>query len=126
MGPALFLAANTRAAGLIVATSDEGAVAYAATSHGCGSQPDAVWAMDLASPQKAVVAFKVGSATIAGSAGPAIGRDGTVYIATTDGSAPASNTLFALEPKTLKLRSTATAAGSPSNTSPLLTPRTHN
>ena len=74
MTPALFLPANTRVTGLIVAASDAGAVAYAATTRKCGSQPDAVWAMDLASPQKAVTAFKVGGATIAGSAGPSIGR----------------------------------------------------
>ena len=34
------------------------AVAYAATTHGCGSQPDGVWAMDLGSAQKAVTAFR--------------------------------------------------------------------
>ena len=66
--------------GLIVASSDQGAVAYAATTHRCGSQPDAVWAMDFASPQKTVTAFKVGEATIAGTAGPSIGRDGTVSV----------------------------------------------
>src|SRR5262249_14562910 len=74
MTPALFLPSNTHPAGLIVATNDEGAVAYAATTHRCGSQPDAVWAMDLANPQKAVTAFKVGDATIAGTSGPSIGR----------------------------------------------------
>ena len=59
MTPALFLPANTRAAGLIVATSaDGGAVAYAATTRGCGSQPDGVWAMDLASAQKTVTSFQ--------------------------------------------------------------------
>src|SRR5262249_12959706 len=59
MTPALFLPANTRAMGLIIAVGNDGeAVAYATTTHGCGSQPDAVWAMDLASPQKTVVAFK--------------------------------------------------------------------
>src|SRR6185295_19448112 len=56
MVPAVFLPANTRAAGLIVlAGTGGGAVAYTATTRGCGSQPDAVWAMDLASPQKTVV-----------------------------------------------------------------------
>ena len=43
-------------------------------------------------------------ATIAGSAGPRIGRDGTVYITTAAGTAPLSSSLFALEPKTLKLK----------------------
>ena len=48
MPPTLFVPANTRAAGLLVANLGEaGSVAYAATIHGCGSQPDAVWAMEL-------------------------------------------------------------------------------
>ena len=43
MTPALFLPANTRAMGLIVATGvGDGAVAYAATTRGCGSQPERV------------------------------------------------------------------------------------
>src|SRR4030095_16545929 len=66
MTSALLLPANKRAVGLIVATGADGAaVAYAATTHGCGSQPDAVWAMDFGSPQKTVAAFNAGGATIA-------------------------------------------------------------
>ena len=111
MTPALFLPSNTRATGLIVASSDAGAVAYAATTRKCGSQPDAVWAMDLADAQKPVTAFKVGDATIAGAAGPSIGRDGTVYIATAAGTAAESSSVFALEPKTLKQKGAAKVAG---------------
>jgi hypothetical protein len=120
MTPALFLPSNTHPAGLIVATSDAGAVAYAATTHRCGSQPDAVWAMDLASPQKPVTAFKVGDATIAGTAGPSIGRDGTVYIATAAGTATESSSVFALEPKSLRQKAAARVAGVNFNTSPLV------
>jgi hypothetical protein len=120
MTPALFLPANTRAAGLIIATGESGAVAYAATTHGCGSQPDAVWAMDLGSPQKTVAAFTAGGATIAGAAGPTLGRDGTVYIATTDGAAPLSNSLVALEAKTLKLKASATVPKANFSSSPLV------
>lgn len=137
MTPALFLPANTRAMGLIVATSDDGAVAYAATTNGCGSQPDAVWAMDLSSfdklrttpssvegssPQKPVTAFSVGRATIVGGAGPSLGRDGTVYIATANGSAETSNTLFALTPKTLRLKSKVQIANASFTSSPLVFP----
>jgi len=120
MTPALFIPSNTRATGLIVASGEAGAVAYAATRHGCGSQPDAVWAMDLADPQKAVTSFKVGAATIAGAAGPSIGRDGTVYIATTAGAAAQSSSLFALEPKTLKQKGAARVAGADFSSSPLV------
>jgi hypothetical protein len=121
MTPALFLPANTRALGLIITTgTDGGPVAYAATTHGCGSQPDAVWAMDLDSPQKTVVAFTAGGATIAGTAGPTLGRDGTVYVATTDGSAPLSNSVIALEPKTLKLKASVAVTKAAFSSSPLL------
>lgn len=122
MTPALFLPANTRASGLIVATTDESAVAYAATTNGCGSQPDAVWAMDLSSPQKAVAAFSVDRATIAGGASPSLGRDGTVYIATAGGNADTSNTLFALTPKTLQLKSRVKVANAGFTSSPLVFP----
>ena len=120
MTPALFLPANTRVTGLIIATSDEGAVAYAATTHKCGSQPDAVWAMDLVKADKSVAAFKVGEATIAGSAGPSIGRDGTVYIATTAGNDAHSSSTFALEGKTLKQKAAAQVAGASFNSSPVV------
>jgi outer membrane protein assembly factor BamB len=79
-----------------------------------------VWAMDLASPQKTVVAFTAGGATIAGTAGPTLGRDGTVYVATTDGSAPLSNSVIALEPKTLKLKASVAVTKATFSSSPLV------
>jgi outer membrane protein assembly factor BamB len=120
MTPALFLPSNTRATGLIVASSDAGAVAYAATTRKCGSQPDAVWAMDLADAQKPVTAFKVGDATIAGASGPSIGRDGTVYVATAGGTAAESSSVFALEAKTLKQKGAAKVTGAAFSSSPLV------
>jgi outer membrane protein assembly factor BamB len=78
--------------------------------------------MDLASPDKTVAAFKVSGATIAGSTGPALGRDGTVYIATMDGASPLANSLIALEPKTLKLKASATVPKASLSSSPLVLP----
>jgi outer membrane protein assembly factor BamB len=78
--------------------------------------------MDLGSPQKPVVAFSAGGATIAGSAAPTLGRDGTVYVATKDGSAVLSNSLVALEPRTLKPKSSTTVAKADFNSSPLVFP----
>src|SRR5207237_9204509 len=71
MPPTLFVPANTRTTGLLIATDPVSgtAIAYTTTIHGCGSQPDAVWALELGSEQKAVVAFQAKGATIAGSAG---------------------------------------------------------
>ena len=121
MPPTLFVPANTRASGLLIANvADGGAVAYAATTHGCGSQPDGVWAMELGTEKKDVVAFQPKDARIAGSAGFTVGRDGTVYITTTSGSSPLSNQLIALEPKTLKQRGSASVSGANFNSSPLV------
>jgi outer membrane protein assembly factor BamB len=51
---------------------------YAATRDGCGGS-NAVYALDLASADKAVAKFPT-SGNVLGSAGPAVGNDGTVYV----------------------------------------------
>jgi outer membrane protein assembly factor BamB len=78
-------------------------VAYAATINGCGGAPNGVWALDLASKQ--VTSWK-SATSVAGTAGPSFGPDGTIYAATEGGE------LVALEPKTLKVVSTY-SAGAP-------------
>lgn len=121
MPATLFLPANTRATGLLIATDPDGvATAYAATTHGCGSQPDAVWAMELGSEKKNIVAFQTKGATIAGSAGPSIGRDGTVYVATGAGPPPLSSSIVALEPRTLKQKAIATVPNAGFTSSPVV------
>jgi hypothetical protein len=121
MPPTLFIPPNTRAAGLLIANQpDGGAVAYAATTNGCGSQPDGVWALELGLEKKDVVAFQTKDANIAGSAGFTVGRDGTVYLTTTAGSSSMSNQLIALESKTLKQKASASVAGANFNSSPLV------
>jgi len=122
MPPTLFVPANSRTTGLLIATDPESgtAVAYTATTHGCGSQPDAVWAMELGSEKKDVVAFQTKGATIAGSAGPSLGRDGTVYVATANGSSPVANSIIALEPRTLKQKAIATVADAAFASSPVV------
>jgi outer membrane protein assembly factor BamB len=90
--PVKFLPPNANVQGFILVDN----VAYAATTPGCGGAPDGVWALDLAS--KEVASWKPATGGIAGSAGPAIGPDGTLYVATAGGD------LVALEPKTLKVK----------------------
>src|SRR5436309_698930 len=84
-----FLAPNANAQGLIVVDN----VAYVTTSGGCGGVADGVWALDLESKQVTSWAGKV-----AGTTGPAVGPDGTVYVSTAAGD------MVALEPKTLKVK----------------------
>ena len=86
--PIPFLPPQADARGLIVV--DE--VAYVATTGGCGEAPDAIWALDLGAKQVTTWRSRRG---IAGSVGPAIGPDGMIYVATSDGQ------LVALEPRTL-------------------------
>lgn len=105
--PAPFLPANAQARGLIVVDG----VAYAATAEGCGGAPNAVWALDLASQQ--VQSWR-SDGGIAGSAGPAFGPDGTLYVATSQGE------LVFLEPKTLKLKNSYRAAEAGFASSPVV------
>src|SRR6185503_3633643 len=88
--PVRFLPANANAQGLILVDN----VAYATTSGNCGSVPNGVWALDLNTKQ--VASWKPPAGWIAGTAGPAFGPDGTVYVTTTEG------TLAALEATTLR------------------------
>lgn len=120
--PVMFTPANARTAGLILVNDDTTGMLYTATSQGCGSTPDGVWAVDLVSPQKPVISWSAGGATMAGTSGPAFGNDGTLYVATSDGTAPLSNSIVALDRKTLKPTGLATVASAKFTTSPLVFP----
>lgn len=100
--PVQFLPPNANAVGLIAYDN----TAYAATINGCGGVENGVWAMNLET--KKVTQWKAG-ANIAGNAGPAVGPDGTLYVA-------AGSKLVALEPGTLKEKA-AYSAGSQTFTS---------
>ena len=89
--PIDFLPANANARGLIVFDK----TAYVATINGCGGADNGVWALNLESKQ--VAKWKSDSG-VAGSAGFAVGPDGTLYVANTNGS------LVALEPGTLSVK----------------------
>ncbi len=84
-------------------------VVYATTGQKCGGNPNAVYAMDLTSPDKKVTSFGTNGGGIWGLGGAAIGTDGTVYAEVGDGEFdPAkgiySDTILALSPKDLKLK----------------------
>ena len=62
-------------------------VVYTATGQGCRNVPNAVWSIDLKTPDYSVNSYKTLKISLAGVSGPAIGRDGTAYVVTGSGSA---------------------------------------
>ena len=96
--PVLFLPPRANARGLIVVDD----VAYVATSGGCGTARDGIWALDLEGKQ---VTTWPAPGALAGPSGFAIAPDGMLYVATGDGS------VIALEPRTLKPRRTYRSGG---------------
>jgi hypothetical protein len=106
--PIPFLSPGAGAYGLAVVEN----VAYVATKGGCtGGDHSGVQALDIA--EKRVASWKPVSGDVAGTNGPAIAPDETVFVTTTAGD------LVALEPKTLKVKATY-AAGSEFTTSPVI------
>ena len=109
MQPARVLPPNALASGLILVDN----TLYTSTANECGGAPNGVWAIDLSSPDKTVTSWKTGGPSVAGSAGPTLGTDGTVYAATGD-------SVVALEPKTLKQRDYFTQPKADFSASPLV------
>ncbi len=59
-------------------------VVYTTSAQGCGGNPNYVYAFDLATRRTAT--FDPGSGGMWGRSGPSIGKDGTIYTGTGDGS----------------------------------------
>ena len=84
-------------------------VIYTITGQGCGGTPNSVYSLDLTDPAKTVRSWRSGSGGLWGTAGAAIGSDGTIYAETGDGTYdPATNryanSVVALTTKELKLK----------------------
>ena len=107
--PIPFIPAGANAEGLVVIDG----IAYAST-HNCNGAPAGVWSLDLSSKQ--MTSWKPPSGDIAGTAGPAVGPDGTIYVATTAGG------LVALDPKTLARKATYSIGGVAFRTSAMVFP----
>jgi outer membrane protein assembly factor BamB len=111
--PAMFLPPNANATGLIWANG----MVYAATTDGCGTAPEALWAMDWESDAKPVTSFQANGARIGGFA---LATDGTVYVTTAAGSSTYANAIVALDPKTLAVRQWFSQPGAPFDTAPVV------
>jgi outer membrane protein assembly factor BamB len=108
--PVKFLPPNANAYGLTVIDN----VAYVVTEQNCSGVPNGIWALDLASKQ--VTSW---NANISGSAGPAFGADGTIYV-TTGAGEESPFSLVALESKTLKVKGKYTAGSDEFTSSPVV------
>ncbi len=119
--PVRFLPANANASGMLLV---DGTI-YAATSGNCGSVPNGIWTIDTTAANPTPHHWATNGGGIAGTAGPALGSDATVYAATTDGEySPAafSDSLVALETKTLRLKDWFTPGKSEFISSPAVFP----
>ena len=90
-------------------------VVYTATGQGCRNVPNAVWSIDLNTPDYTANSYKTLKISLAGVSGPTIGRDGTAYVVT--GSGPAApplyaNSVVALTAKELKVKDWYTPSSS--------------
>ena len=106
--PMPFVPPHADARGLIVVDD----VAYVATSGGCGQAPTGVWALDLGTKQ--VTTWRARGGEVAGPVGPAIGPDGTIYLATTSGE------VVALEPQILAPKGAYRSGGPGFASSPVI------
>ena len=100
-------------------------VVYTATGQGCHNTPNAVWSIDLNTPDYSVNSYKTQKISLAGVSGPAIGRDGTAYVVTGSGrTAPPlyANSVVALTAKELKVKDwyTPPAGGKGLSASPIV------
>src|ERR1700730_10740022 len=111
--PVKWLPPNARAYGLIQA----GDMVYAATSNGCGSAPDAVWAIDWSRDEKPLTSWKSNGAPIEGLA---LGTDGTVYVTVGAGMSAYANSVVALDAKTLVLKDWFTERGARFRSAPVV------
>jgi len=93
---------------------------YAATTGNCPGVVNGVWAVDLASDAKTVTSYDAKGAAIVGSAPPAFGTDGTIYIATGAGNSPVANSIVSLTPPALTQKDWFSVDGSPFTSNPIV------
>jgi hypothetical protein len=85
---------------------------YAATAGNCGGVSNGVYAIDFGADGKSsrVTSWATKGGSVVGSAGPAFGPSGALYVATGEGQSPMSNSIVALDLRTLTQNGVFTAA----------------
>lgn len=114
--PLAFLPANGKASALNLADN----VVYTSTNQGCGSVPNAIWAIDTAAEGGTRIrSFPTNGGGVWGAGGVTIGLDGTIFAQVGDGPSDPiankwSNTLLALSAKDLEMKQYFTPPSTPS------------
>jgi hypothetical protein len=126
--PVRFIPENSKPSALLLVQQDfsqngtPSAMLYTSTSGGCGGTPNGVWAVDLASKEPAPIEWKTDGGNIAGSAGPTLGSKGLLFAAVGKGTGGHSDSVVALDAKTLELKDWITVHGADFNSSPIIFP----
>lgn len=101
-------------AGLSHGLNITGDVIYAVTGHDCRSTPNAVWAIDLATPDYTVTSYQTKTVSLQATMGATL-TDGAAYLATGNGTATETdqppNSIVALSAKELKVKDWYSPAG---------------
>jgi len=94
-------------------------IVYATTGDNCDGFQNALFAIDLLSPEKTVASFVPTAGGFSGTAGTAIGNDGVIYVqvvyAPGDTLGHYHDTVVALTPRDLKVKDYFTPRGKPIN-----------
>jgi outer membrane protein assembly factor BamB len=115
---AKFLPPGAKAVGAVLIDP----ILYVATADNCGNAANGVWSIDLSSDAKTISKWETKGGSVAGSAGPTLGTDGRLYVATGDGEysdQSLSDAVVALDPKTLERRDWFTPGKSAFTSSPV-------
>src|SRR5262249_55422258 len=125
--PVKFIPENAKPSALLLVQQDfnrdgapDAAMLYTSTSGGCGATPNGVWAIDLASNDPDAVLWKTNGGNVVGSAGPTLGTNGFLFAAVGKGNGGYSDSVVALDAKTLELKDWVTVPGADFNTSPVV------
>ncbi len=125
--PVKFIPENAKPSALLLVQQDlnrdgtpDAAMLYTSTSGGCGATPNGVWAIDLASSAPDAVLWKTNGGNVAGSAGPTLGTNGMLFAAVGKGTGGYSDSVVALDAKTLDLKDWVTVSGADFNSSPVV------
>jgi len=126
--PVRFIPENSRPSSLLLVQQTfngdaaPAAMLYTSTSGGCGGTPNGVWAVDLAAKEPAPVEWKTNGGNVAGPAGPTLGSNGLLFAAIGKGGGGYSDSVVALDAKTLELKDWITVPNADFNSSPVIFP----